>query len=126
MQFDWTTLGAKTPTALVRARNLMHHAVQWVSKAARANLDAAADDSHSSLSWDAQRAALVSQPLAAGGAEIHIGFNMRRFSLIILRNNRELDEFELGGRKDTSVAVWFDSALRALGLKTASEVELSY
>lgn len=126
MQFDWTTLGGKAPTALVRARNLAHHAVQWVSKAARANLEAAPDDSHSSLSWDAGRAAFVSQPLAAGGAEIRIGFRLRRFALIILRNNRDLDEFELGGRKDSSVSVWFDSALRALGLQPAREIELPY
>jgi hypothetical protein len=126
MQFDWSTLGAKSPTALVRARNLTHHAVQWVSKAARANLEALPDDSHSSLSWDGARSAFVSQALAAGGAEIRLGFRLRRFALIILRNNRELDEFELGGRKDSSVEVWFDSALRALGLKTAEGVELPY
>ncbi len=126
MQFDWSTLGAKSPTALVRARNLAHHAVQWVSKAARANLQAAADDSHSSLFWDVERGAFLSQALAAGGAEVRIGFKLRNFALMILRNNRELDEFELGGRKDTSVSVWFDSALRALGLKAASEIELPY
>ena len=126
MQFDWSTLGAKSPTALVRARNLTHHAVQWVSKAARANLEALPDDSHSSLSWDAARSAFVSQPLMAGGAEVRLGFRLRRFALIILRNNRELDEFELGGRKDSSVEVWFDSALRALGLKTAEAIELPY
>lgn len=126
MQFDWSTLGAKAPTALVRARNVAHHAVQWVSKAARANLEAVADDSHSSLSWDAARAAFVSQALTAGGAEVRIGFRLRRFALIILRNNRDLDEFELGGRKDSSVEVWFDSALRALGLKTVEGIELPY
>ena len=68
MQFDWSTLGNKSPTALVRARNLTHHAVQWVSKAARANLEAVADDSHAGLFWNTERGAFLSQPLAAGGA----------------------------------------------------------
>lgn len=126
MQFDWSTLGAKSPTALVRARHLAHHAVQWVSKAARANLEAAADDSHASLCWDAASGAFLSQALSAGGAEIRVGFKPRNFALMLTRNNRALDEFELGGRKDSSVAVWFDSALRALGLKPASEIELPY
>jgi hypothetical protein len=126
MQFDWSTLGAKSPTALVRARNLSHHALQWVAKAARANLDAVPDDSHASASWDSGRAAFLSQPIPAGSAEVRVGFSLRRFALIILRNNRDLDEFELGGRKDASVAVWFDSAMRALGLKPASEIETPY
>lgn len=126
MQFDWSTLGAKTPTALVRARNLAHHAVQWAAKAARENLQAKSDDSHASLAWDVERGAFMSPPLMAGSAEVRVGFKLRGFALMILRNNRELDEFELGGRKDSSVAVWFDSALRALGLKPASEVELPY
>ena len=56
MQFDWSTLGAKSPTALVRARNLSHHALQWVAKAARANLQALPDDGHVSLQWDGNRA----------------------------------------------------------------------
>ena len=58
MLFDWSTLGAKAPTALVRARNVAHHAVQWVVKAARANLPAAADDEHANLVWDGARAAV--------------------------------------------------------------------
>jgi hypothetical protein len=126
MQFDWSTLGAKAPTALVRARNLTHHAVQWVAKAARANLDAAPDDSHASLTWAVQSGTFLSQPLPANGAQIRIGFRPRGFALVLTRNDRPLDEFELGGRKDTSVAVWFDSALRALGLKPAGDIELPY
>jgi len=126
MQFDWSTLGAKAPTALVRARNLSHHALQWVAKAARANLEAQPDDGHVSLSWDSGRAAFLSQPIPAGAAEVRVGFSLRRFALILLRNNRDLDEFELGGRKDASVAVWFDSAMRTLGLKPASEIDQPY
>lgn len=126
MQFDWSTLGAKSPTALVRARNLAHHAVQWVSRAARANLEPAADDGHTSLAWDVAAGAFMSQVMPAGGAEVRVGFKPRNFALILSRNNRALDEFELGGRKDSSVSVWFDSALRALGLKPAGDIELPY
>ena len=126
MRFDWSTLGTKAPTALLRARNVTHHAVQWVTKAARANLPAAADDDHTKLVWDSARAAFISQPIPAANAEIRIGFSLRRFALIILRNSRDLDEYELGGRKDASVAVWFDSAMRVLGLQGVGEIELPY
>lgn len=126
MQFDWSTLGARSPTALVRARNLSHHAVQWVARAARANLEAAPDDSHASLTWDAPTGTFLSAPLPGNGAGIRVGFRLRSFALTLARNNRPLDEFELGGRKDSSVSVWFDSALRALGLKPAGDIELPY
>jgi hypothetical protein len=126
MQFDWSTLGGKAPTALVRARNFAHHAVQWVARAARANLAAAPDDSHSSLEWDVAHGALVSRPLPAAGADVRVGLRISGLALIILRGSAVLDTFELAGRRDSMIAVWLDSALRALGLKPASGITLPY
>lgn len=126
MRFDWSTLGQQAPTALVRARHLAHHAVQWVTKAARANLAAAPDDSHSSLEWDAERAALISQPLPTSSGDVRIGLHLASFELIILRGGVLLDTYALEGKKDGMTGVWFDSALRALGLKPASHIALPY
>ncbi len=126
MQFDWATLGGKAPDALVKARTLAHHAVQWPTRAARANLEALPDDSHSSLTWDGARGALFSRPLAAGGADVRVGLRLAGLALIIMRGNLVLDTYELAGRRDSMVGVWLDSALRALGLKAASGVTLPY
>ena len=126
MQFDWTTLGNKAPTALVKARTLAHHALQWTTKAARANLAPQPDDRHSGLVWDGTQGALFSQPLAAGGADVRIGLRLAGLALIIMRGSIVLDTYELSGRRDSMVGVWLDSALRALGLKAAIDVELSY
>lgn len=126
MLFDWSTLGNKTPTALVKARTLAHHALQWPARAARANLAAVADDSHSSLAWDTGRSVLFTQPLAAGGAGVRVGLRLAGLALIIMRGELELDAYELAGRRDSMVGVWLDSALRALGLKAASDVTLPY
>jgi hypothetical protein len=126
MQFDWSTLGGRAPAALVKARTLAHHAVQWPARAARANLEAVADDSHSSLTWDGARRALFSRPLAAAGAEVRVGLRLAGLALIVMRNDLVLDTYELAGRRDSMVAVWLDSALRALGLKAASGVTLPY
>jgi hypothetical protein len=43
-----------------------------------------------------------------------------------MRGSLVLDTYELAGRRDSMVGVWLDSALRALGLKTATEVTLPY
>ena len=126
VQFDWSTLGGKSPAALVKARTLAHHAAQWPAKAARANLDARPDDSHASLTWDGGRGALFSQPLPADGAEVRVGLRLAGLALIIMRGNLVLDTYELAGRRDSMVGVWLDSALRALGLKAASSVTLPY
>ena len=126
MQFDWTTLGGKSPTALVKARTVAHHAAQWPTKAARANLEAKADDSHSSLAWDGERGVLFSQPISAGGADVRVGLRLAGLALVLMRGTLVLDTYELAGRRDSMVGVWLDSALRALGLKAATEVTLPY
>jgi hypothetical protein len=41
---NWSELGAVAPGALEPARLLAHHGVQWVSRAARANLKRVAVD----------------------------------------------------------------------------------
>lgn len=126
MQFDWSTLGGKAPAALVKARTLAHHAGQWPTRAARANLEALPDDSHSSLTWDRARGALFSQPLPAGAADVRVGLRVAGPALILMRGDVVLDTYELQGRRESMVGVWLDSALRALGLKPASNVTLPY
>lgn len=123
MQFDWTTLGGKSPTALVKARSVAHHAAQWAGKAARANLEAKDDDSHSAYTWDADRGVLFSQPMAG---EVRVGLRLAGLALVLMRGKLVLDTYELAGRRDSMVGVWLDSALRALGLKPATEVTLPY
>ena len=126
MDFDWPSLGSVPPTTLVAARNLAHHAAQWPARAARANLEAVADDSHTCLAWDAAHGALLSQPLPAGGGVVRLGLRVASAELVVVRKNAVLDAFSLHGRRKSMVDVWFDSALRALGLKSASQHELPY
>ena len=126
MQFDWSMLGGKAPAALVKARTIAHHAAQWPTRAARANLTAVPDDSHSSLTWDNSRSTLFSQPLPTDGADVRVGVRVAGPALIIMRGAVVLDTYELAGRRESMVGVWLDSALRALGLKPASSVTLPY
>ena len=126
MPVDWAMLGIRAPATLVKARILAHHAVQWPTRAARANLEALPDDSHSSLTWDSERGALFSQALPAGDASVRVGLRMAGLALIMMRGDIVLDTYELAGRRDSMVGVWLDSGLRALGLKPASSATLPY
>lgn len=126
MPFDWSKMGRTPPTGLVEARNLAHHAAQWLTKAARANLKPAADDSHSSLTWDAPHAALLSQPLPAKEGEVRVGLRIACLELIVLSGGSVLDTFQFDGKTDAAAGAWIDSKMHALGLKPAGAVALPY
>ena len=126
MPFDWSKMGRTPPTALVEARNLAHHAAQWLTRAARANLKPVADDSHSSLTWDASLAALLSQALPAKDGEVRIGLRIARLELLVASGGKVLDTFQFDGKTDAAAGAWIDSKMHALGLKPADAVALPY
>ena len=124
--FDWSDLGRIAPTSLVGARYLAHFAVQWATKAARANLAAATDDSHSSLAWDERIGALVSQPLPTRDGALTVGVRIDGLRLIASVDGNAPNEFALGAQTDSAAGAWVESVLRASGLAPASTVSLPY
>lgn len=126
MRFDWSKMGRIPPAALVEVRNLAHHAVQWATKAARANLSAVSNDSHSAFIWDTSHAALVSQLLPAKGGEVRVGIRIARLELIVTSGSNVLDAYQFDGKTDAAAGAWIDSKLHALGLKPASSARLPY
>jgi len=126
LRFEWSKLGRTPPAALVGARNLAHHAAQWPTKAARANLRAVPDDSHSAFTWEASHAALMTQGLSAKGGEVRVGIRMQRLEMIITRGDNVLDAFQFHAKTDAQAGAWLDLKLRVLGLKSAGDVRLPY
>lgn len=110
------------PTALAAARTLAHRGVQWPARAAWANLAPAADDSHTSLAWDAEMAALLGQPLAGG---VRVGLRIGVNELVFTTKTR-CDALALAGPPDAEVGAWLDGKLTGEGLKPASGVKLPY
>src|SRR3989442_10258682 len=97
------------PTALVEARNLAHLAAQWPAKAARANLRAVPDDSHSAFTWDASHAALVSRVLPAKGCGARVGIRMARLEVIVTSGDSVIDAFQFDGETDAAAGAGIDS-----------------
>jgi hypothetical protein len=126
MRFDWSKMGRTPPTGLIQVRDLVHRAAQWPAKAARANLSAVPDDSHSAFSWDASHAALVSRVLPAKGGGVRVGIRIARLELIVMSGTNVLDAFQFDGKTDQAAGTWIDSKLHALGLKPASGLKLPY
>jgi hypothetical protein len=126
MRFDWSKLGRTPPTGLTVARTLAHHAAQWPTRAARANLKAQPDDSHSAFGWEASHAALLTAGLPAKGGDVRVGIRMPRLELILTRGDNVLDAFQFDGKTDAQAGAWLDVKLRVLGLKAAGDARLPY
>ncbi len=98
------------------AREACHHAVQHVSRLARANLEAAADDSHSSLKWTG--GAFESLDFGNGTrAGLHVS------DLTLFTGDATL---ALPGKTESDVEQWLAGQATALGLRPAADAEMPY
>ena len=113
-------------TALEGARDMAHKAVQLVTKAARANLKAKPDDSHSNLGWNDEFGAFVSQPLSGNTGETFIGLNISRLTLLIIKADESGPSLELTGVSVADAGKWMDEQLAELDLRAASSETLPY
>lgn len=114
------------PSELGPARALAHAAAQLLTKAARANLDAAPDDSHSNLGWDSATQRFVSQALPGANGEVYIGLSLAPFDLLLIDNATGTSTYPLSGHTLAEALAWLDDALESVALKSASNVPLPY
>lgn len=111
--------------SLAPARLLCHLACQWPSKAARANLAAESDDSHSNLGWHGDHQALVSHFLDPE-RHLQLGFGFSNQSLLWLVNDTVQDSLSLHSATETSAKDWVDSRLESAKLQTTEHAVMPY
>lgn len=127
MAQDWDDLGAVAPAALGEARLQAHHAVQWATRAACANLAPMPGDSQTNLGWDRTNAALVSHELrAASGEPLSIGLRIEAMTLIALHGGAIADQFPLDGKRDAGAGAWLDRLAASAGLALPGGASLPY
>ena len=107
---------------LTLARSIAHSAVQHVTKAARANLAAKPDDSHSNLGWDHPLQAYLSQPLG----DHFVGLKFSPLTLLIVTGGEITASLPLDKKTQQDAASWLDDELKTRQLKPASAVAVSY
>ena len=113
------------PKNLTEARTLCHIACQWPSKAARANLSAKDDDSHSNLQWQNKHDALLSHFLDTGQS-IQLGFSFSARCLVWLVDGVVEDQLELRSETEASVKDWVDSRLASVLLQPTDLAVMPY
>ena len=114
------------PTGLSQARAVAHRAVQLVTAAARANLDPAADDSHSNLGWEQTSKRFISQPLPSQDGNHFVGLTLAPLCLEFIENDQNLASRELQGLALSDAFNWLDGQLTNRGLKPASVARIPY
>ncbi len=122
MPIAWSMLRNPQPTTLAAARALAHRGAQWPARAARANLEPVPDDSHSALTWDPARAALLSAPLKGG---TQVGLRIGVLEVVVITKERT-EAIALPTNTETEVADWLDGMLKEAGLKPAAGIKLPY
>ena len=121
-----TSLRAVAPTSLEQARGLMHHAVQLVSKAARANLEAQADDSHSNVGWDPANERFQSQPIPRDDRQFFVGLAPATLTLSLIDGDKPVAELELDGSTVEQAEAWLDAQLTGQSLQAMGDVVMPY
>ena len=111
-----------TLAALAHARHASHGAIQWASRAARANLDARPDDGHSNLGWDDALQALMSHSLGS----VRFGLAFRETALVCSNGAQIVDSHSLIGATDSALATWCDARLVDAGLVSTDAASLPY
>ncbi len=112
--------------ALEGARDMAHKAAQLVTRAARANLNAEDDDSHSNLGWKDELGAFVSQPLPGNNGDLYVGLNISGLTLMIISGDEPGPSLDLAGVSEVDASEWLDRKLTLSGLRHASIVSLPY
>lgn len=111
----WSTLGATAPDRLAEARDQLHHAAQWPSRAARRLLEPEADDSHSNLGWDDRVGGLVGHRLETGRGRLDLALRFSDLTLLAWLDGQDLSSLPLDGRTDADAGAWTADVLRSVG-----------
>ena len=125
MRADWSELGAINPNALVEARRQAHHAAQWVTRAARANLPAA-PDAATRLAGRGLHGLVSHDLIASDGSIYRCGLRVDAMTLFVAKGSEIPGEFALDGGLDADAKGWIDDMLTDRGLRRAGGIALPY
>ena len=108
---------------LSAAREWVHDACQPLSRAARANVSAAADDSHSAFQWASALKLLRTQPTSRTTA-LAFDFDPARF--IVLVHDQPAAALVLRDVSRDAARQWLDEELRRRGLQATDNATMPY
>jgi hypothetical protein len=113
----WQLLGSVAPTALVEARETLHHAAQLLALAGASFIEPRSDDSHTSMSWRDARSALATQPLLAPEPfRFELGVADLTLAVVDEASGDVGSSFTLDGARKSDALHWMRTELTRGGL----------
>jgi hypothetical protein len=94
--------------------------------AARANLAAEPDDSHSNVAWDDEKNQFLSQPLQSRGTSFLVALSLSPMRLSVINDGQVHAVLALDTQSFDKTTEWLDKQLLDVGLQPASSVILPY
>lgn len=113
-ELDWKPVGAADPRDLMEARLQAHQAVQWLARAAYANIAPLAGDQHANLGWNDVYGALMTRDMAG---DVAIGLRLRDLTLFIERDGVASSALTLDGTANHDAGLWLAEELVGSGLE---------
>ncbi|MEP3276174.1 MAG: hypothetical protein ABJN26_08885 [Stappiaceae bacterium] len=123
---DTHDLQTHKPDTLDTARALAHSAAQFLTRAARANLPAQPDDSHSNLGWDRAGRHFLSQPLPGKEGACFVTLGLFPFRLGFTGGPATTTFLDLDGVSQQEAQNWLDGKLAEAGLQVSAPIALPY
>lgn len=114
------------PAALTAVRFMTHKSAQLASMAARVNLDAKEDDSHTNLGWHRGFDGFLTHPIGDGEKSVEVAMIPDPFGLAIYRGADRLASLPLEGVAAGDADAWLDAQLEKLALKPVDGQSLPY
>jgi hypothetical protein len=107
----WRLLGGVAPSALSGARREAHWAAQLLSAAGETFVPHVPDTSHTAMSFDARRGALVGRELPGGACRVAL--RPSDLTLLLLARRGAVAELALAGRTLAEAERWTSEAVKA-------------
>src|SRR6202035_5373134 len=107
---DWRPLRGIDQRRLSVARLQVHHAVQWLARAARAYVPPQPDDSHTNLGWDSTLGGFTTHPLK-DGALLSLKITDLTLGLRDGEASEHVQYFSLDGRPVAQARQWLSEQI---------------
>ena len=125
----WQATNTRSARLLTDARLQLHHAAQFGTAMGVSYLQSDADDSHTSLGWDAGLSAMMARDIGVNGGAVAVGIRVVDLTLIVTRDGSPvttipLDGMTIAAAADLTLAQLADEGLDPARLTFARHFEI--
>ena len=119
----WQATNTRGARLLTDARLQLHHAAQFGTAMGVSYLQSEADDSHTSLGWDAGLSAMMVRDVGVNGGAVAVGVRVADLTLIVTRDGSPVTTIPLDGM---TIAAATDATLAQLAAEELDPARFAF